>query len=551
MKNLHTHSAVRFTAIAVAALSFVVGAVGPMGRVYAAVGDLDPKFGNGGKVFTHIGFGDRVASLAFQPDGKIIAAGASASRGIFSSSDFAIVRYNVDGSLDTSFGAGGKVTTDFFDYEDYINAVALQTDGKIVAVGRARDGALAYFGLARYNKDGSLDSTFGSGGKVVTSFFGYGDDAHALAIQPDGKIVVAGTSFSASSIPGDDGPNANFGLARYNSNGSLDPTFGFGGKVTTDFGNFDIITAIAIQPDGKIVAGGDTTNKDTNTDFALARYNKDGSLDPSFGSGGKVVTDFVRQPDFVAGLALQPDGKIVVAGDVSTDTSPHSDVDGFGLARYNKDGSLDSTFGSGGKVITEGELIAAYAVAIQPNGKIIAAGLAIRNRSNGDFALARYNSNGSLDPGFGSGGIITTDFTPSDQAFAMGFQSDGKVVAGGAAYDAQVGNGFALARYDVGDINSKTYDTHVQNDTSLLQFDSVSGDYSFTDCVSGFTLSGVGRIKTHGCKIVLRDGGDDFEVWATVNMCTSSGKSSIQVFPQGVTYSVKDRDITNKIPPCR
>ena len=315
-KVLHTHSAGGFLAIAVAALSFVVGAVGPLGRVYAAAGNLDPAFGNGGKVFTHIGFGDRVTSLAFQPDGKIIAAGASGNRGIFFASDFAIVRYNADGSLDTSFGAGGKVTTDFFDYEDYINAVALQTDGKIVVAGRARDGALAYFGLARYNRDGSLDSTFGSGGKVVTSFFGHGDDPHALAIQPDGKLVVAGTAFSASSITGDDVPNANFGLARYNSDGSLDPTFGSVGKVSTDLGNDSGITAIAIQPDGKIVAGGNTSSRDTNTDFALARYNEDGTLDSSFGSSGIVVTDFAGLPDFVDGLALQPDGKIVLAGEV-------------------------------------------------------------------------------------------------------------------------------------------------------------------------------------------------------------------------------------------
>ena len=549
MKQLRRNSASGLIATAVATLCFLVGTVAPPGLVFAAADGLDPKFGNGGKVFTHIGFGDRVTSLVFQPDGKIIAAGASCSTGIFYASDFALVRYNADGTIDKSFGNGGKVLTDFFDYEDYINAVALQKDGKIVAAGRARDGASLYFGIARYNINGSLDSTFGTGGKVVSSFFGYGDDAHALAIQPDGKIVVAGTAFAAPPIPGDGTPNANFGLARYNSDGSLDPTFGSGGKVTTDFGNYDIVTAIAIQPDGKIVAGGNTTNRDTNTDFALARYNKDGSPDLSFGSGGKTVTDFVRQSDFVAGLALQPDGKIVVAGDVSTDSSPSHSAEGFGLARYDKDGKLDSSFGSTGKVITQGELIAANAVAIQPNGKVLAAGLAIHN-SSGDFALARYNSNGSLDQGFGIGGIITTDFTPSDQAFALGIQTDGKVVIGGAAYEAESGNGFALARYDVGSISTKIFDTQIQNGTSLLQFDSVTGDYSFTDCTSGLTLTGVGHIKAHGCKLILEDTGDDFAVWAKVNVCTNSGKTSIQLFPQGVSFTFKAGDINNTASPC-
>lgn len=162
MKQLHTHSAAAFIAVAITAL---VLAVGPLGRVNAGVGELDPQFGNGGKVFTHLAFGDRVTCLAFQSDGKIIAAGASGTRGIFYASDFALVRYNADGSLDESFGAGGKVMTDFFDYEDYINAVALQTDSKIVVAGRARDGALAYFGLARYNKDGSLDQRSAREGK--------------------------------------------------------------------------------------------------------------------------------------------------------------------------------------------------------------------------------------------------------------------------------------------------------------------------------------------------------------------------------------------------
>lgn len=414
MKQLHTHSAAAFIAVAITAL---VLAVGPLGRVNAGVGELDPKFGNGGKVITPLGFGDRVTCLAFQPDGKIIAAGASGSRGIYYASDFALVRYHADGSLDLSFGFGGRVITDFLGDQDYVNGIALQRDGKIVVAGRGREGAIIYFGLARYTTDGSLDATFGSGGKLLTSFFGHGDDALAITIQPDGKIVAAGKSFTGPS-------EVDFALARYNSNGTLEATFGSGGKVHTDFGGYDLITAMAIQPDGKIVAGGNTYTEGAHNDFALARYNTDGSLDSGFGSGGKVVTDFFRQPDFVAGLALQPDGKIVLAGDVSTFTSPSFDAGGFGLARYNNDGSLDSTFGSSGKVITEGELIAAHAVVIQPNGKIIAAGLAIRNRSNGDFALARYNSNGSLDSGFGSGGIVTTDFTPSDQAFALGLQSN-------------------------------------------------------------------------------------------------------------------------------
>lgn len=378
----------------------------------------------------------------------------------------------------------------------------------------------------------------------MTSFFGYGDDPHALAIQPDGKIVVAGSDSSSAT-------GADFGLARYNTDGSLDLTFGAAGKVHTDFGSFSLITCIALQPDGKIVAGGDTTNTDTNTDFALARYNNDGSLDSSFGSGGKVVTDFFRQPDFVAGLALQPDGKIVLAGDVSTSTSPSSDAGGFGLARYNKDGSLDSTFGSGGKVITEGELIAAHAVIIQPNGKIIAAGLAIRNRSNGDFALARYNSNGSLDSGFGSGGMVTTDFTPSDQAFALGLQSNGKVVVAGSAYDATKGSGFALARYDFGDITTKSFDMHLQNDTCVLQLDSATGDYSFTDCASGFTIEGVGKIKVRACKLTLHDASEDHDVWAKLNICTHTGKTAIELFSQGMSYSLKDADITASVSPCR
>jgi uncharacterized delta-60 repeat protein len=508
------------------------------GRASAAAGDLDLTFGIGGRVITHLGFGDRASALAVQPDGKIIAAGVSASRGIYYAEDFALVRYQANGTLDSSFGLGGEVITDFFGDQDHINAVALQPDGKIVAAGRARRGNI-YFGLARYNKDGGLDSTFGSGGKVATGFFGFGDDAHALAILADGKILVAGAIFT--------GPEeVDFGLARYNSDGSLDATFGSGGKVTTDFGNYDIITAIAVQPDGKILAGGNTTNRDTDTDFALVRYNKDGSLDSSFGSDGNVVTDFAGDVDFVAALALQSDGKIVLAGDVATSSKEDA---GFGLARYNADGSLDSSFGSGGRVVTEGNLMAAYAVVIQPNGKIIAAGLA----KGGDFGLARYNSNGGLDSGFGISGVITTDFSSSggERAFAMSLQPDGKIVAAGESYDQHAGSGFALARYDAGDTTTKTFDTQLHDDNSLLEFDSISGDYRFTDCATGFTLTGAGIVKVRSCKIELRDSGADYSLKAKVRICGNTGKASVDVYSLGKTYTVKDKDITDNNLPCR
>lgn len=508
----------------------------PPRRASAAIGDLDPGFGKAGKVITHLGFGDRVSALAIQTDGKIIAAGTSAGSGMFSAEDFALVRYNTDGSLDSSFGADGKVISDFQGQQDQIDAIALQPDGKIVVAGRSN----VPFALTRYTSDGKLDFGFGSSGRAFIP--GFGADGHALAIQPDGKIIVAGNTFT--------GPTeVDFALARFNSDGSVDSTFGNGGKVSTDFGNFDIIKSMAIQPDGKIVAGGLTINKDTNTDFALVRYNKDGSLDSTFGSGGTTVTDFARFPDALAAVALQADGKIVAAGGIFTFLDPSRSDPGIGVVRYNTNGSLDSSFGSGGKVVTQDNVIGADAVAVQRNGKIIAAGLA----KGGDFGVVRYNANGSLDSSFGTKGVVTTDFASSggERAFALAIQKDGRIVAAGSAFDQVTGSAFALARYLVAGFSNKTFDMHLQKDGSLLQFDSETGDYSFTDCASGFTLEGTGTIKLKGCKLILRDGSNEFDLSAKINLCTNSGKSSIQLFSQGLFFNVKDGDITSSISECK
>jgi uncharacterized delta-60 repeat protein len=407
----------------------------PLGRGRRP-GDLDPTFGSGGKVTTDFAGGSDVAiGVALQPDGKIVAAGSATPKAtIFS--DFALARYNSDGSMDATFGSAGKVTTDFGGDGDRADSVALQLDGKIVAAGTTSTpgvGGFSHFALARYNSDGSLDATFGSGGKVITDF---GGGAEAVALQPDGKIVAAGSASPGATIFFD------FALARYNPDGSLDATFGSGGKVTTEFtGGSDRASAVALQPDGKIVAAG-TAFTGTSYNVALARYKPDGSLDATFGSGGKVTTEFTGNFDQANAVALQPNGKIVAAGNTGAGTS-HD----FALARYNPDGSLDATFGSGGKVTTDftGGSDQATALSLQPNGKIVAAGTA----STGtilEFALVRYKKHGGLDPSFGSGGKVTTDFTGSnDVAWGVALQPDRKIVAVGGA--GTVNSDFALARY--------------------------------------------------------------------------------------------------------
>lgn len=408
----------------------------------AAAGDLDPAFGGDGKVSTDFfGDADDALDVVIQPDGRIVAAGSARING--SNVDFALARYNRDGSLDVSFGTGGKVTTDFLDTFDQANALALQPDGKIVAAGiTGNQMDRADFALARYNSDGSLDASFGSGGKVVTDFFGGVDAAGSIALQPDGRIVVAGASFV--------GMNGDFALVRYNTDGSLDASFGVGGKVTTDFFGFgDSANAVGLLPDGRIIVAGSAFSSSTVTDFALARYNRDGSLDASFGAGGKVITDFFGFSDRASALAIQADGRVVAAGGANNLNSTGFD---FALARYNGDGSLDSGFGDGGRATTDflGILDAAVDVALQPDGRIVAVGFTSKDFSGlrEDFALTRYDRNGRLDTSFGSGGKVTTDFFGDrDGGSAIAIQSDGQLVVAGTAFNGSTKNDFALARY--------------------------------------------------------------------------------------------------------
>jgi uncharacterized delta-60 repeat protein len=390
-------------------------------------GELDPTFDGDGRVLTDFGGSEFGDDIALQADGKIVAVGSTSTAG----GDFGLARYNPDGSLDPTFDSDGRVVTDFGAGEDAFG-VAIQADGKIVAVGTGSGGDNpTNFALARYNPDGSLDPTFGGDGMVLVDL-GADEEAFDVAIQADGKIVAAGRS------------SGDFGLARYNLDGSLDPSFGGDGGIVTDFGANDQALGVALQADGKIVAAGETnTGFVPSLDFALARYNPDGSLDPPFDGDGRVVTDF-GAAEWAYGVAIQADGKIVAAG-TSFDAS--FTPDNFVLARYNPDGSLDASFDSDGRVVTDfgtaGE--GAFGVAIQADSRIVAAGLS-NVLSNENFALARYNPNGSLDPTFDGDGRVVTDFGAEEEASAVAIQADGNIVAMGWSNFLDNDN-FALARY--------------------------------------------------------------------------------------------------------
>src|SRR5213078_3530124 len=195
----------------------------------------------------------------------------------------------VDGDLDPTFGTEGKVLTDFDHSTDIAHAVAIQADGKLIVVGTTyqdNDFSSEDFAVARYNPDGTLDKTFGAGGKVQTDFPGLAAVASSVVIQPDGKIVVAGGAFPLFTFLGD------FKVVRYNPNGSLDTSFGDGGIVTTTFPEGSYAFALALQSDGKIIAVGSANSPVNYYDFAAARYLANGTLDSTFGTGGKVSTDF-------------------------------------------------------------------------------------------------------------------------------------------------------------------------------------------------------------------------------------------------------------------
>ncbi len=399
-------------------------------------GEKDTTFGENGFAVTAIGTSEcEINSLAIQPDNKIVTAGYLWNESEFA---FSIARYNVDGSLDNTFGMNGIVNFSIGHDNDRAYSVAIQNDGKLVAAGTSTTGGIADFALVRFNENGTVDNSFGTNGIVTTDISSSTDYLNSIAMQRDGKIVAVGTSFNFSGI------KSAFTLARYNSNGSLDDTFGTSGKVITPIStSYDYASAIAIQNDGKIVVAGESYNANSEHDFTLIRYNHDGSLDDSFGTSGIVLTSIGLKDDGIQSIAIQSDNKIIAAG-VVLDTPDYN----FALARYTETGDLDSTFGTNGIVIApvEPSLDYANSVAIQSDGKIIAAGYKETGWINNNLTI-RYNSDGTIDNTFGSDGVAITPIgISSTSANAVVIQNDGNIViAGNSSYNNY--STFYLIRY--------------------------------------------------------------------------------------------------------
>lgn len=405
---------------------------------YNPDGTLDTSFGNNGLVVIRSAQRSLVANaLALQADGKIVMGGMS---GDLSSGSvrLALARYNRDGTPDLEFGGGGFVTTPVGTAGGQANAIALQPDGKIVVVGTAFASASANGGgddeflIARYSESGTLDADFGTAG-VTTSHVGLSaSEAAALALLPDGHIIVIGAAFSNGATDDD------FAIAKYTSTGHLDATFGFGGTVTTDFGmSVDRAAAVAVQPDGKVVVAGFTRGEQQS--FAVARYLLNGSLDTSFGRDGlsQVPTTEPR----VYSLLLQHSGDIVVAG---SSASTGAGSASFTLVRLHSDGQPDDSFGNGGLVATtvQGSRSGARAVAAHVDGRLISGGAKFGAPSaqgeaspESGFALTRYNMDGTIDTSFGSRGTVLTDMGDAGATpLSLAVQSDGKILAAGLVF---------------------------------------------------------------------------------------------------------------------
>jgi uncharacterized delta-60 repeat protein len=431
----------------------VISATGP-GTSFSSVSDTAaiqvtgvndaPTFSRGDGIVTiPIGTGNDFAySAVIQPDGKILLAGLS-HNGV--NNEWAIARFNSDGSLDTTFGSGtGKFITGFATGESIARSITLQPDGKILVAGFT--GPLGEeFALLRLNSNGTPDSSFGGDGMLTTTFGSDIDRARSVVVQPDGKIVVGGFASVGSTD--------HFAIVRYLPDGTLDTTFSGDGKVTQAIDDYAQGWSLAVQPDSKIVLGGYSLTGGVRA-FAVMRLNDSGSLDSTFDVDGIASTNFASGIGPATAMFIQPNGRILMAG-----TEEVSGNDDFTLVRFYTNGSLDTTFGTGGKVTTPIGTGAesGLSVNMQADGKILVGGR-VFNGSSYDFGLVRYDSNGALDTTFGVSGKFTQSIGAGDDSVhRVLVQADGKIILAGVSNNG-VNEDFALLRLNSNGTLDTTFD---------------------------------------------------------------------------------------------
>jgi uncharacterized delta-60 repeat protein len=368
-------------------------------------GSLDSTFGSGGKLIVPVGSSsDWGNSLTQQADGKLVLGGTSTNG---SNGDFSLIRLNTDGSLDSTFGSGGKLIVPVGSGSDIGYSLTQQADGKLVLGGSSWNGVDYDFSLIRLNTDGSLDSTFEGDGKLLVDMGTPNDTGTDVIQQVDGRLVLVGHSGYSSYSGGLSTYNYDFSLIRLNPDGSLDSTFDGDGKLIVPVGcSINSYNSLTQQSDGKLVLGASSTNG-SNDDFSLIRLNTDGSLDSTFDGDGKLIVPVGPGHDEGVSLIQQADGKLVLGG-YSSDENYNRD---FSLIRLNTDGSLDSTFDGDGKLIVPvGSYGQGLSLTQQADGKLVLGGTS-SNGSNSDFSLIRLNTDGSLDTTFNPANLNTQAYT--------------------------------------------------------------------------------------------------------------------------------------------
>jgi len=369
--------------------------------------------------------------MSVQADDKIVCAGVN-------NNAVQAVRYLPDGIIDSAFGNNGIASPKILETYPLLTSIVLQPDQKILLASDGYKNGVPTIVLLRLLPDGSLDENFGRNG-IVDSTFGIGESISHIALQPDGKILVLGWYY-----PG-------FILMRYNSNGSLDESFGDEGKAITVFGAGTVPSAIDVEPDGRIIAAGNYGGGVGYSKFLLALYTTEGQLDESFGNKGVTTTDFGKYGDEIHSITIQSDGKILAAG--TTGVRDIGDVENMALAKYNTDGSLDASFGIAGKttIVFNDVNSKINDLLVEGDGKILLAGSTYQKIYYGDldFVVVRLNSNGILDSGFGTNGITVTDFGSYDGAEAIALQQNKIILAGNNSINGENPQiNYALARYN-------------------------------------------------------------------------------------------------------